>query len=240
MSRENYKKELENLLEENFQIKKEDLKYINSSEGLIATDGDHTFKAITFLQERNELIKKGLKYADLPDERADTHLSLIDTRQTILHSYFLLKSLSESVKEYEPTKLLNFDVFLTENTVVLKSPCVNVSDYNGNRKDEMISLLRELNRMKWVCIDICPKNLKITKSNELLLIDIGYFFVPYYKDLFDTMCRRAYITMKFANNDDIKNLLRKSNENETFSYLKNSKKHRKEYDDFHSKIIEGV
>jgi len=236
--RKKYKNELKEFLHDNFEVNKSDLSPIHSKEGIILTDGSHVFKAITFLKERDKLLKNYLNSINSKTERIETHLSLIDTKQTILHTYFQLKALSSSVKKYEPTKMLDFDVFLSENLVIIKTPYVDISRYKGNHEDEIITLLKELKEMRWICIDLSPKNLKLTQSNNnLLLIDIGYFYIPYYEKLFKTMCRRAFISMKFACNPNVKHFLREANKDKSFSYLKDGDKYTEEFDNFYKGVV---
>jgi len=236
--RATYRKELKEFLHNNFEVDESDLTSITSKEGIILTDGSHVFKAITFLKERDKFLKKYLISINSKSERIKTHISLIDTKQTILHTYFQLKALSSSVKKYEPTKMLDFDVFLSKNLVIIKTPYVDISRYTGHREDEIITLLKELKEMGWICFDLSPKNLKLTKSdNNLLLIDIGYFYIPYYEKLYKTMCRRAFISMKFACDPNVKHFLRGANKDESFSYLKDKDKYKDEFDSFYKKVV---
>jgi len=236
--RKKYNNELKEFLHDNFEVNKSDLSPIHSKEGIILTDGSYVFKAITFLKERDRLLKNYLNSINPKSERIETHLSLIDTKQTILHTYFQLKALSSSVKKYEPTKMLDFDVFLSENLVIIKTPYVEISRYTGNHEGEIITLLKELKEMRWICFDFKPKNLKLTRStNNLLLIDIGYFYVPYSENLFKTMSRRAFISMKFACDPNVKHFLREANKDESFSYFKDRYKYKDEFDDFYKRVV---
>ncbi len=239
--RDKYKERFENFIVEKFDLSLDDVWSIPSREGLVLTDGVHVFKCLTFLNEQSFLIELGLDAGGLSPELDKVHEGLLETRQSIFHSFFILKGLSESIGKYHPLRIISFDVYLSDDLIILRMPFVNISDYPGGYENEMVCMLRELKDMGWISVDMDPKNIKVVEGDppRLLLLDIGYFYVPAYEELFDTMCRRAYVTLNFAGRSDIRSLLRKVNVDPTFSYLDDSEYHRHEFSRFYAAVMDG-
>ena len=212
---------------------------MDSKEGLLFTDGKSVFKCLTLFNEQIDMMNYSIEKNELLSPTLKLiHQSFIDTEQYILHNFFMLKSLSESIKINKIERIAPFDVFKVHNFIILKMPYIDFFDYNGGHENEMIQLMKDLKKIGWIATDIVPKNLKLIKSsNKLIVLDIGYFFIPYYEDLFKTMCRRAYICMKFANEPNFKTLIRAANTDDEFSFLDDSAEHLSQFQSFYDKVI---
>jgi hypothetical protein len=234
----NYENDLKKIISDEFNIDIDSLYKLDSCEGVLLTNNTVVFKCLTFYNEQNDLIQYSIKNNSLLSPNLKTlHKSFIDTQQSILHNYFKLKALSESIKNHEVERIIDFEVFHLKNYIILKMPFVTFSDYTGEYEDEMIELMKELKHIGWVCTDICPKNLKILdESGKILLIDIGFFFSPYYNDLFKTMCRRAFVSIYFVNSPQLKSLLRNANTDKELSFLSDDNDYINKYNKFYRKI----
>ena len=91
-------------------------------------------------------------------------------------------------------------------------PLIEGSHYNGGRVIELLELLRECKSVGLVTTNLWPKNLIVGK-NGLVYVDIGRSIAPYREDLFNEMCKRAYLTYEWHFRSDLKELLTKSLEN---------------------------
>ena len=233
-----YEDELKTIISDYFSIDISSLNKMDSCEGILFTNNNVVFKCLTLFNEQNDLINYSIKHNNLLSSKIkDLHNSFNHTEQDILHHFFILKALSESKKTKKTKRIIDFDVFYIKKYIILKMPFVVVSNYEGGYEDEMVELMKELKSIGWVCTDITPKNLKILdKSKQILLIDIGFFFSPYYNELFQAMCRRAFISIHFADSPELKILLRNANTDVTFSFLDNKTEYLNEFNNFYNKI----
>lgn len=233
-----YESDLRIIISDKFNIDIDSLYKLDSCEGVLLTNENVVFKCLTFLNEQNDLIRYSIENNGfLSPNLRKLHESFIDTQQNILHNYFMLKALSESIKSRKVERIIDFEVFHIKNYIILKMPFIRFSDYTGKYEDEMIELMKELKLIGWVCTDICPKNLKILdESGKIMLIDIGFFFSPYYNDLFKTMCRRAFVSINFANSPQLKSLLRNANTDKELSFLSDDNDYINKYNKFYRKI----
>ena len=78
--------------------------------------------------------------------------------------------------------------------------------YDGGRLDGLLTLLRECRRAGIACRNIHPDNLLVTPSG-LRLVDYGTDIVPTSVPEFEQMCRRAFLTYRFAHRADLKLLM---------------------------------
>jgi len=237
--RSKYVDDIKRIIVDNFSIDEKSLFFLDSREGIILTDGKTVFKCLTLFNEHNDLLNSSLSDQNIfSPQLTSIHESFIETRQYISHNYFILESFAEAIRVGGSNRIMNFEVFKFDNYILLKMPYIEFTDYNGSHEEEMVHLIQDLKRIGWISTDMAPKNLKMQKKDhpQIILLDIGYFFVPYYEELFNTMCRRAYISMKFASESNIKELLRKANSDLNFSFLDNSEPHFKQFQDFHRKI----
>jgi len=237
--RSKYVDDIKRIIVDNFAIDEKTLFPIDSREGIILTDGKTVFKCLTLFNEHIDLLKSSLSDKNIfSPQLTSIHESFIETRQYVLHNYFILESFAEAIRIGESNRIINFDVFKFDNYILLKMPYIEFTNYNGSHEEEIVHLIQDLKRIGWISTDMAPKNLKMKKKNhpQIILLDIGYFFVPYYQDLFNIMCRRAYICMNFASEPNIKELLRKANSDLNFSFLDDSETHFKQFQDFYRKI----
>ena len=234
-----YDDDIKRIIVDNFSIDEKALFFLDSREGIILTDGKTVFKCLTLFNEHIDLLKFSLSDKNIfSPQLTSIHESFIETGQYVLHNYFVLESFAEAIRLGGSDRIMNFEVFKFDNYILLKMPYIEFMDYNGGHEEEVVHLVQDLKRIGWVSTDMSPKNLKIQKKDHplIILIDIGYFFVPYYENLFNTMCRRAYISMKFASEPNIKELLRKANSDSKFSFLEDSETHFRQFQDFQRKI----
>ena len=237
--RSKYVDDIKRIIVDNFTIDDKYLFFLDSREGIILTDGKTVFKCLTLFNEHIDLLISSLSDKNIfSPQLTSIHESFIETRQYVLHNYFILESFAEAIRIGGSNRIINFEVFKFDNYILLKMPYIEFTDYNGSHEEEMIHLIQDLKRIGWISTDMVPRNLKMQKKDhpQIILLDIGYFFVPYYEELFNTMCRRAYISMKFASEPNIKELLRKANSDLNFSFLDHSETHFKQFQAFYSKI----
>lgn len=237
--RSKYIDDIKRIIGDNFFIDEKSLFFLDSREGIILTNGKTVFKCLTLFNEHVDLLKSSLSNKTiLSPQLTSIHESFIETRQYILHNYFILESFAEAIRLGGSNRIMNFEVLKFDTYILLTMPYIEFTNYNGNHEEEMIHLIQDLKRIGWISTDMAPKNLKMQQTDppQIILLDIGYFFVPYYEELFNTMCRRAYISMKFASEPNIKELLRKANSNSNFSFLDNSDTHLKQFQAFYRKI----
>ena len=78
--------------------------------------------------------------------------------------------------------------------------------YDGGHLDGLLTLLRECRRAGIACRNIHPDNLLVTPSG-LRFVDYGADIVPASVSEFEQMCRRAFLTYRFAHRTDLKLLM---------------------------------
>ncbi len=238
--RSRYESEIRELISQNFDLDAELLRTLPSKEGVILTDGSVVFKCLTLLNEHIDLLRFALRENPQVSPRlASIHRNFIETDQYILHNFLRLESLAEAIRKQKPKRIISLQAFRLQDYIVLKMPYVEVSNYEGGYEEEMISLMRELKEIRWVSTDMNPDNVKMQETATgpgILLLDMGYFYVPFYEKLFQTMCRRAYVSMNFATGPNIKILLRSANKDTEFTFLEDSERHRKSFGEFFRKI----
>lgn len=90
--------------------------------------------------------------------------------------------------------------------VVVVYPYEAGTGYGGGRMDEVLALLRECRRAGIACRNIHPDNLLVTSSG-LKFIDYGADIVSISDLEFNHMCRRAFLSCRFAFRTDLKSLM---------------------------------
>jgi len=100
-------------------------------------------------------------------------------------------------------------VVVKGNHVLLAMPFIEGQRYKGGRIVELIELLRECRKAGVVTTNLWPKNLIVGK-NGLVYVDIGRSIVPYQENLFNEMCKRAFLTYRWHFRPDLKELLTRS------------------------------
>jgi hypothetical protein len=229
---------LKNIISKSFDLEKETLHAFECGEGVILKSRDAVFKCLTLFNEQNEMIRRTLDSdMNISPNLLSLHGSFIDRDLHILHNFLRLKSLSGAMKRRKPARIVDFDVFMVEEYIVLKMPYLETTDYKGGLEDEMVYLLRDFKELGWISTDLTPKNIKVLQSDSqrIIFIDIGYFFVPYFEELFETTCRRAYVCLNFATDPKVKDLLRSVNQDTEFRGLQNPEEHQKSFTKFFKK-----
>jgi glycosyltransferase involved in cell wall biosynthesis/SAM-dependent methyltransferase len=100
-------------------------------------------------------------------------------------------------------------IIVEGNQVLLSMPLIEGKHYNGGRITELLDLLRECKEIGVVTTNLWPKNLIVGK-NGLVYVDIGRSLAPFREDLFNEMCKRAYLTYRWHFRSDLKELLTRS------------------------------
>ena len=90
--------------------------------------------------------------------------------------------------------------------------------YDGGGLDGLLTLLRECRLAGIACRNIHPDNLLATRSG-LRFIDYGADMVPLNGPEFEQMCRRAFLTYRFAFRTDLKRLMTRALNDTTFAEL---------------------
>ncbi|TET89634.1 MAG: hypothetical protein E3J35_09500 [Methanomassiliicoccales archaeon] len=231
--------EIKEIVSTYLKVEKDTLDPIVSGEGIILKNGDKVYKCLTLFNEQTEMMKMALRSEiEISADLLSLHSSFLERDLHILHNYLRLKSLSESMKRSTPERIVDFDVFMADGYVFLVMPYVETTSYLGGLEDEIVSLLREFKSLQWITTDLTPKNIRLRREepHRIIFIDIGYFFVPFYDELFETTCRRAYVCMNYATDPIVKDLLRSVNQDDGFRDFPNSEDHQESFAEFLTKV----
>lgn len=152
---------------------------------------------------------------------------IIDYSEQSLELYWTLLSLSETLQsENEIIALPKFEVFYLDKYVLIKYKYEVTSEFVDGANvhmDKFIDLLKQFRKIKWVLTDFKPQNLRVTEKGDLFIIDIGKSFLPVSNYLFQSMCRRAFVTYKLqgklSNTQNFKKYLSPVNEIANFSLM---------------------
>lgn len=164
---------------------------------------------------------------------------LIDTAKNAQDLYWILLGLRNSLEKTSISAVGKFDIFLVENNCLIKHHA-KTNDFKPQNADKFIKLLQDLRKINWVFVDMQPKNLRITDSGDLSIINIGRSFMPYSQELFKAMSKRTFVCYKLQNKQgDIKKYLSSVNKKDDFLALeelgfKNSQL-QKEFKEFYKK-----
>lgn len=174
---------------------------------------------------------------------------LIDKSEQSLELYWMLLSLSETLQsEIKISAFPNFEVFYMDKYVLIKYKYEVTSEFGENTNvhiDKFINLLKQFRQIKWTLSDFKLKNIRITEKGDLLIIDIGKSFLPISKYLFESMCRRAFVSYKLqgklSNPQYLKKYLSPVNEMADFSLMTEfgfiESELKQEFDSFFNEII---
>ena len=174
---------------------------------------------------------------------------LIDKTEQPLELYWTLLSLSETLqKENNINAFPHFEVSKLDNNILIRYKYEKTNELSTNTKihiDKFIRLLKQFHKIKWTLTDFKPQNLRLTQEGELFVIDIGKSFLPASDYLFNSMCRRAFISYKLqnilSNTQDLKKYLSSVNEIADFSLMVEfgfvESELKKEFDNFLSEIM---
>ena len=92
---------------------------------------------------------------------------------------------------------------------VLVYPYESTSPYEGGHGAGLLELLRDCRRRGLVCNNLHPKNLRVTESGVVRLIDYGSDIAPLRDEArFDAMCRRAWLCFRWWFRSDLRALMR--------------------------------
>ncbi len=83
------------------------------------------------------------------------------------------------------------------------------SPYRGGHGPSLLALLESCRRARVVCNNVHPENLVVT-ADGVKLIDYGADVRPYSDDAFLHMARRAYLSWRWAEREDLKLLMRRA------------------------------
>ena len=96
------------------------------------------------------------------------------------------------------------------NSTVLVYPFEPSIPYGGGHGPGMVDLLAECRRHGVVCRNIHPDNLRVV-DGRVRLIDYGSDIRPLKNERdFDAMCRRAWLSYRWANRSDLKDMMRRA------------------------------
>jgi hypothetical protein len=236
IKRENYNDIFISILQTKFNVNLQQIKHIESKEGIIITDGNKVFKCLTLLNEQQDLIIHSLNTNAITKELIHLHKSFIETNQLIVHFFLNLKALSEAIKNNKIKTIINFEVFLINDLIIIVMPFVNITNFYDFDNKSIIAILKDFKKINWLSLDFEPKNIKQTNKN-LIFIDIGFFFVPFYEEGFKTMCKRAYMSLHFLNSSALKDYLRKAITEKDLSFLPNKIIHQKQFEIFYREVL---
>ena len=90
---------------------------------------------------------------------------------------------------------------------VLVYPFEASAPYAGGHGPGMVGLMAECHRYRVVCRNIHPDNLRVV-DGRVRLIDYGSDIHPFDEDEFVAMCRRAFLSWRWANRPDLKQTMR--------------------------------
>ncbi len=81
--------------------------------------------------------------------------------------------------------------------------------YKGGHGPAMVNLVAECRQHGIVCRNIDPDNLRVV-DGRIRLIDYGSDIHPFDEDEFHTMCQRAWLSYRWANRSNLKNIMREA------------------------------
>ena len=116
-----------------------------------------------------------------------------------------LQSLAGKLSGYQTLPALR-EVRRRGDHVVAVYPYEAGTKYTGGHLDGLLTLLRECRRAGITCRNIHPDNLLVTPSG-LRFVDYGADIVPVNGPEFEQMCRRVFLTYRFALRSDLKRLM---------------------------------
>ena len=94
----------------------------------------------------------------------------------------------------------------SENCPVLVYHFEPSEPYTGGHGPGMVELLAECHRYRVVCRNIHPKNLRVV-NGRVRLIDYGSDIHPWDEREFVTMCQRAWLSYRWANRTNLKEIM---------------------------------
>lgn len=128
-----------------------------------------------------------------------------------------LQSLTGKLSGYRTLPPL-LEVRRKNGHVVAVYPYEPSTKYDGGHLDGILSLLRECRQAGIACRNIHPDNIRVTSSG-LRFIDYGADIVPINDLEFEQMCRRAFLTYRFARRSNLKRLMTRALSDTTLAEL---------------------
>jgi hypothetical protein len=174
---------------------------------------------------------------------------LIDNSVQPLELYWTLLSLSERInKDNIITVIPNFEVLKFQNYVLIKYKFERTLEFTENTQihvNKYLNLLKQLWKIGWTLSDFQPQNIRLTENEDLVIVDIGKSFIPTSNYLFQSMCRRAFVTYKLQgrllDSNEFKKYLSRVNEFADFSLMRSidfcEETLIEEYNSFYKNII---
>ena len=176
---------------------------------------------------------------------------VIDNSSNPLERHWQLAALFERMKKAAPLKHIQNirSVKLCgQKYILVQSPRIDSREFDSvpdTSVAEYIQLLREFKRLGWVSTDLQPKNLRVLPDGALMLADIGHSLFPFSQYMFESMCRRAFVTHKLQgklrNYPDFKPYLTAVNEGADFAPMVrlgfDAQELKEQFDEFYQKIV---
>ncbi|EAL3842716.1 methyltransferase domain-containing protein [Campylobacter upsaliensis] len=136
--------------------------------------------------------------------------------------YFQLEPLSWKLKGTH--FILHFEIYYKDDVLIVSYQYFKTKPFEPMPYKAYIDLLSNFYYAGIVCCDMQPKNLLIdTRHNSFVICDIGWDFISYSNELFESMCRRAFAIYKLQNHlhkiDRIKEFLSPLNTQNNFEAL---------------------
>jgi len=182
---------------------------------------------VSYFQIKNKLnfVGKGSEGYIFTDQ--EYVYKIIDNAEKPLELYWTLLSLSETLNLHKDILGIPiFDVSFSDRFILIKYHFKKSQEFDQNSYigiDKFISLLKEFKKIGWTLADFKPQNLRISETGELLVVDIGCSFLPISEYLFESMCRRAFVSFKLqdkiSDSQDFKKYLSPVNEIADFSLM---------------------
>ena len=108
-----------------------------------------------------------------------------------------LQALEENFQNHDISAIPEFEQSIEKGIVILSYEDSNSQEFGeGHLTEEMVlSFLKDFKKIGWVTADLQPKNLRF-RSDKIFLCDIGKSLFPFSQELFDSMCRKIFVTYK--------------------------------------------
>lgn len=91
--------------------------------------------------------------------------------------------------------------------------------YTGGRGPDMLALIRALHAAGWTHTNVHPKNLRVM-PHGLQIVDVGRSLAPFTKEAEEHVARRALLSIRCADREDLDTLLRASIRDSTLPELR--------------------
>ena len=106
---------------------------------------------------------------------------------------------------------------LTEK--VISYSFVKGASFSGGHGPALIEMLRRLKDRGCVMTNIKPENLVVAEDGSIEIVDLGRDWTSLTPALWKSMCRRAFLSWRFANHPNLQQLMRRERNGEFFPEL---------------------